>query len=90
MPVLVGAVDSKVPEEEAITLKGTEHGKANARVPAPDVVGEDVRVGERLFDALRRGKLLSVCFGQGELEFRCGDKFHVQNPLYQNTAISSL
>lgn len=90
MLILIGAVDGEVPEEEAVSLKGTEHGKADARVPVPDVVGENVRVSKRLFDARHGGKLLLVCFGQGELEFGCGDKFHVQIPLYQNTAISSL
>ena len=90
MPVLIGAVDGEIPEEEAVSLKGAEHGKADACVPVPDVVGENVRVSECLFDAFRRGKLLSVCFGQGKLEFGCGDKYHVQIPLYQNTAISSL
>ena len=90
MLILIGAVDGEVPEEEAVSLKGAEHGKADVRVPVPDVVRENVRVGERLLDAGHGGKLLLICFRQGELEFGCGDKFHVQIPLYQNTAISSL
>lgn len=56
MLILIGAVDGEVPEEEAVSLKGTEHGKADARVPVPDVVRDNVRVSKRLFDAFRRGK----------------------------------
>lgn len=38
MLILIGAVDGEVPEEEAVSLKGAEHGKADARIPIQDVV----------------------------------------------------